>query len=173
MPYGTKAVFCFVSCLVIFSMATLASYDAAAKSGEIKVRGAKVVLSQGEAVKATLTTEKPTSMNDVSFSAKSIGLSNPFANTVVPFTVEVYESDELVASESFTSSLGDKFENVNVEINNSPKLDERYKMLIRYDHPEDNSRNNPIQIDIESIKVNGGKDGIDVQGRVSLVFSNF
>ncbi len=146
-----KAVICFLTCFaLVFSIVSLDNNKAAAKSNEIKVRGAKVVLSQTEAVKATLTTDKPASMTDVSFSAKSIGVSNPFANTVVPFTVEVYENDKLVASESFTWSLSDKFEKVNVLVNNSPKLDERYKMLIRYDLSEDNIRNNPIQMYTEA-----------------------
>ncbi len=171
MKPDIEVVFCFVVCLALVLTLVTLTQPLSAKSDEIKVRGAKVVLSQGEAVKATLKADKPTSMNKVSFSAKSISM-NPFTNTVVPLTVEVYESDKLVGSESFIWSLGPDFEKINVDINNSPKLDERYKMLIRYDLFEDNTVNNPIQVDTESIKVNGGNDGIDVHGRVSMVFSN-
>jgi hypothetical protein len=44
-------------------------------------------------------------------------------------------------------------------------------MLIRYDVPEGNGMDVPIQIDAESIKINGGEDGIDVQGRIKVLFS--
>lgn len=44
-------------------------------------------------------------------------------------------------------------------------------MLIRYDVPEGNGMDVPIQIDAESIKKNGGDDGIDVQGRIKVLFS--
>ena len=44
-------------------------------------------------------------------------------------------------------------------------------MLIRYDFPEDNGQsNNPIQIDADSIEVNEGEDGIEVHGKIRIVF---
>lgn len=172
MLYRAKAVFCFVYCLIIFSIIFSGNYAAAAKPGEVPIRGSKVLLTEGEAMKVTLTAEEPRTMYDVSFSAKRVGMIDPFGSFAIPFTVEVYESDQLVASESFTWTLGEKFEKVLVQVNNTPKIDERYKMLIRYDVQEDNEQKNiPIQINAESIRINGGNDGIDVHGRVKIVFS--
>ena len=82
-------------------------------------------------------------MNDVSFSARRVGLADPFGSAQIPFTIELYESDKLVASESFTWLLEDKLEEITTFINNTPKLDERYKMLIRYDVPEGNGNRRP------------------------------
>jgi hypothetical protein len=170
----SRALFSIVTFVaLVFSIIVYSDYAAAAKTGEVPIRGSKVLLSEGEAMKVTLTAEEPSSMNEISFSAKSLGMLDPFASSRIPFTIEVYESDQVVASESFTWSLGDKFEKVSAFINNTPKIDERYKMLIRYDVPEDNGPNIPIQINADSIKVNAGKDGIDVQGRIKVVFPNF
>jgi hypothetical protein len=168
-------IFRVVSIIVIlFSLLLLpfgSEYRVSAKSDEVAIRGSKALLSEGEAVKATIKAEKPTAMNEVSFSARTIGLSDPFATSRIPFTVEVYEGNQLVASESFTESLSDKLQNVDVPINNIPKMDEKYKLLIRYDTPENGGQNNnPIQIDTESIKVNEGDDGLDVHGRIKIVF---
>jgi hypothetical protein len=43
-------------------------------------------------------------------------------------------------------------------------------MLIRYDVPEENGIDIPTRLDAESIRMNGGKDGIDVQGRIKILF---
>jgi hypothetical protein len=170
----SSALFSIVTFLVlVLSIIFYSDYTAAAKTGEVDIRGSKALLTEGEAMKVTLTAQEPSTMNEVSFSAKIVAVSDPFASSQIPFTIEVYETDQLVASESFTWSLGDKFEKVSSFINNTPRMDERYKMLIRYDVPEDNGPGIPIQIDAESIKINGGNGGIDVQGRIKVVFPNF
>jgi hypothetical protein len=164
--------------IIAFSLASLTTLIAlesgfATKSDEVAIRGSKALLSQGEAMKATIQAKEPTAMNEVSFSAKLVGISDPFAtsNISIPMTVEVYEGNELVASESFTESLGDKFQKVDVPINNTPKMDEKYKLLVRYDTPENGGQKNvPIQIDTDSIKVNDGDDGLEVHGRIKIVF---
>lgn len=166
----SKAALSTVISLALLLFMINSEYAVAAKSVEVEVRGSKVLLSQGEAMKATLKAEKPTSMNEISFSAKIVGLSDPFTSPRIPFTVEVYENDKLVASESFTQTLDDKFEKVIVSINNIPKMDEKYKMLIRYDVPEGNGQVKPIQIDADSIRVNEGEDGIEVHGKIRIVF---
>lgn len=121
-------------------------------------------------MKTTLSADEPTTMDNISFNAKRLGLTDPFSSSQIPFTVEIYEDGQLVASESFTWSLDDKFKKVDWMINNKPKLDEKYKMLLRYDIPEYNDQKNPIHIETESIKVNGGNDGIDIHGRIRIVF---
>jgi hypothetical protein len=155
------------------SLITLVCFEngLATKSDEVAIRGSKALLSQGEAMKVTLQAEDPTSMNEVSFSLRAVGLSNPFASSRIPITVEVYEGKELVASESFTESLDDEFKELNVPINNIPKMDEKYKLLIRYDTPENREQYHaPIQIDTESIEVNDGGDGLEVYGRIKILF---
>jgi hypothetical protein len=176
MPFrfcSSRAVF-----IIAFSLASLITliafeYGFATRSDEVAIRGSKALLSQGEAMKATIQAKEPTTMNEVSFSAKLVGLSDPFAtsNISIPITVEVYEGNELVASESFTESLDTKFQKVDVPINNIPKMDEKYKLLVRHDTPENGGqRNVPIQIDTDSIKVNDGDDGLEVHGRIKIVF---
>ena len=160
--------------VILFALLLLfvgTGYEVSSKSHEVAIRGSKALLSEGEAVKATITAEKPSAMNEVSFSARTIGLLDPFATSQIPTTVEVYEGNHLVASESITESLSDKFQNVDVSINNIPKMDEKYKLLIRYDTSENGAQNNKsIQIDTESIKINKGDDGLDVHGRIKIVF---
>jgi hypothetical protein len=177
MPFRlctSRAVF-----VIVFSLASLITiiafeYGLATKSDEVAIRGSKALLSQGEAMKATIQAKEPTTMNDISFSAKLVGVSDPFATSdiSIPMTVEVYEGDELVASESFTESLDTKFREVDVPINNIPKMDEKYKLLVRYDIPENGGgqENVPIQIDTDSIKVNDGDDGLEVYGRIKIIF---
>ena len=167
----SRALFSVGTFLVlVLSIIVFSDYNAVAKT-EVAIRGSKVLLTEGEAMKATLKIEKPTAIDEVSFSARRVGSSDPFASSQIPFTIEVYESDQLVASESFTQTLDDKFEKIIVSINNIPKMDEKYKMLIRYDIPEDNGQsNNPIQIDAGSIEVNEGEDGIEVHGKIRIVF---
>lgn len=116
--------------IIAFSLALLVTpivFESgfATKSDEVAIRGSKALLSEGEAMKATIQAKEPTAMNEVSFSAKLVGVSDPFAtsNISIPLTVEVYEGDELVASESFTESLDTKFQKVNVPINNIPKME--------------------------------------------------
>jgi len=167
----SRALFSIISFLVlVLFIIVYSDYTAAAKTDEVAIRGSKVLLTEGEAMKATLKIEKPTAIDEVSFSARRVA-SDPFVSSQIPFTIEVYENDQPVASESFTQTLEDKFENVIVSINNIPKMDEKYKMLIRYDIPEDNEQSNtPIQIDADSIEVNEGEDGIDVHGKIRIVF---
>ncbi|HEY7110692.1 MAG TPA: hypothetical protein VH415_14805 [Nitrososphaeraceae archaeon] len=154
---------------------TISSYSYLANSAsgqnEIEIRGSKAILRPGDSMKVTLTTDSPTTMNNISFNAMKLGPSDPFTSSQVPFTIEINENGKIVASESFTWSLDDKFKNVNWEIFNKPKLDEKYKMILRYDIPESHVTNTPIQIDTESIKVNGGEDGIDVHGRIRVLFA--
>lgn len=167
-----KDIVCFVSSVtLLIPMLAPNNYTSAVTPSEVPIRGSKVLLTPGEAMKVTLTTEQSSTMNDVSFSVRKVGLADPFGSAQIPFTIELYESDKLVASESFTWLLEDKLEEITTSINNTPKLDERYKMLIRYDVPEDKGIDVPIQIDAESIKINGGEDGIDVQGRIKVLFS--
>jgi hypothetical protein len=169
-----KVFVCFVtSFALLMSMLVYGDYVTAATPDEVAIRGSKVLLTQGEAMKVTLTSEETNTMNEVAFSARRVGFVDPFGSSQIPFTIELYESDKLVASESFTWLLEDKFEKISALVNNAPKLDERYKMLIRYDVPEGNGPDIPIQIDAESIKINGGNGGIDVQGRIKVVFPKF
>ena len=172
MKCTIKDIVCFVSSVtLLIRMLAQNNFSTAVTPSEVPIRGSKVLLTQGEAMKVTLTTEESNTMNDISFSARRIGFADPFGSAQIPFTIELYESDKLVASESFTWLLEDKLEEITTSINNAPKLDERYKMLIRYDVLEGNGMDAPIQIDAESIKINGGDDGIDVQGRIKVLFS--
>jgi hypothetical protein len=172
MKCTIKDIVCFVSSVtLLIPMLAQNNYTIAVTPSEVPIRGSNVLLTQGEAMKVTLTTEESSTMNDVSFSARRVGFADPFGSAQIPFTIELYESDKLVASESFTWLLDDKLEEITTSINNTPKLDERYKMLIRYDVPEGNGIDVPIQIDAESIKINGGEDGIDIQGRIKVLFS--
>jgi hypothetical protein len=170
MRYTTKVLVCFVTSIALLLSAIVSSNQTlAAKSDEVEVRGSKVILSEGDAMKATLKSDEPIAMDEVSFSAKRVGTLDPFASSRIPFTVEVYENNSLVASESFTHVLEDKFEKVSVMINNVPKMDVKYKMLIRYDIPENNGQDKPIQIDTDTIEINGGEDGIEVHGRLKVI----
>ena len=163
--------------VIFFSIVSLSisSYNyvagSASSQNEFEIRGSKAILRPGDSMKVTLTTENPTTMNNISFNAKKLGPSDPFSSSQVSFTIEINENGKLVASESFTWSLDDKFENDNWMIFNKPKLDEKYKMTQRYEIPESYATNTPIQIDTDSIKVNGGDDGIDVHGRVRVLFA--
>lgn len=176
MPFRlctSRAAFIIVTSLASLTTLIDFEYGSATKSDEVAIRGSKALLSQGEAMKVAIQAIEPTAMNEFSFSAKLVGVSDPFAtsNVSIPITVEVYEGDELVASESFTESLDTKFQKVDVPINNIPKMDEKYKVLLRYDTPENGGQKNiPIQIDTDSIKVNDGDDGLEVHGRIKIVF---
>jgi hypothetical protein len=110
----------------------------------VPISGTKVLLTEGETVKITLTSEESNVVNAVCFFARRVGFVDPFGSSQIPFTSELFESDNLVASESFTWLFEDKLEEITVLVNNNPKLDESYKMLLSHDIPEGSGPNVPI-----------------------------
>lgn len=167
MWYSFKSLLLFPSC-VAFVLGTTLPIIAIAEA-QRKISDDTVTLSRGEALMAELKSKQPAPISQVSFSIKSMDNSDPSANSQVPLTIEVYERNNLIGSESFTSDLGNNFRKIHVEVNNEPTIQDDYKIVIRFDAPEFNGDDNIIQIDPDTIHFNNEVVRMDLDTKVSVV----
>lgn len=125
-----------------------------------------VILNQGQAMRIEFKSPLPEPIQQVSFKAEAIDTSNAFDASHVPITVEVFEKNKLIGSESFSSDLSGGFKNIQVDVNNTPKIDGNYKIEISFDTPEFNSGNTKIKVDLDTIKFNSGSVSMDLHGDI-------
>ncbi len=77
-----------------------------------------VTLSQGQSLRLEFQSRQPAPISEVSLKLKTIDTSDPFASYQVPLTIQVYEKNRSIGSESFTSDLGTGFKKIHVDVNN-------------------------------------------------------
>ena len=132
----------------------------------------EVILSQGQALRLEFQGKNIVPITDVSFKVKAIDTSDPFASYHVPLTVEVFEKNKLIGSESFTYDLGANFKKIQVDVNNDPKIKGNYKIVIRADTPEFNTDDNKVKVDLDTIKFNRGNVHMDLHGDIKILSAN-
>jgi hypothetical protein len=152
--------------------ATLSINDVQADKSGSKERRNEITLSQGESLRAEFKSKQPESIQVVSFKLKTIDTDNPFATYHVPLTVEVFEKNQLIGSESFTSDLRDSLRKIHVDVNNDPSIKGNYKIVIRFDKSEFNTDDNKVKIDLDTIKFNDGNVSMDLHGDVKIISGN-
>jgi hypothetical protein len=78
MKCTIKDIVSFVSSFtLLIPLLAQNNFTIAITPSEVPIRGSKVLLTQGEAMKVTLTTEESSTMNEVSFSARRVGFADP------------------------------------------------------------------------------------------------
>jgi hypothetical protein len=95
-----------------------------------------VSLKQGETLRLEFERDNPRPVDSVSLVLKTIDKSDPFASYEVPLTIQIFEKNQLVGSESFTAEVGADYKRVRVDINNDPMIKGNFKIEIRFDVPE-------------------------------------
>ncbi len=152
----------------VFSVAFSPLNDVQAENSKNQERD-KVTLSHGEALRLEFQGEQLAPIKEVSFKLKTIDTSDPFASYQVPITVQVFEKNQLIGSESFTYSLGSGFRKVHVDVNNDPMIKGNYKTVIIFDNPEFNADDNKVKIDLDTIKFNNGNVRMDLHGDIKII----
>jgi hypothetical protein len=128
-----------------------------------------VGLKQGETLRLEFERDHPRPIESVSLNLKTIDKSDPFANYDIPLTIEVFEKNQLIGSESFTVEVGADYKKVRVDVNNDPMIKGNFKVAIRFDVPEFGSDDNRLLINIDSIKFNDGKVNMHQHGDIKIV----
>jgi hypothetical protein len=128
-----------------------------------------VSLKQGETLRLEFERDHPKPVESVSLVLKTVDKSDPFANYDVPLTIEVFEKNQLVGSESFTAEVGVDYKKVRVDVNNDPMIKGNFKVAIRFDVPEFGSDDNRLLINIDSIKFNDGRVNMHQLGDIKIV----
>lgn len=131
-----------------------------------------VTLSQGQSLRVEFKSKQAEPIQQVSFKLKTIDTSDPFRTYHVPLTVEVYEKNQLIGSESFTSDLSSGLKKIQVDVNNDPMIKGNYKIVIRFDNSEFNPDDNKVRIDLDTIKFNDGNVRMDLHGDIKVVTGN-
>lgn len=162
-----------ISAVVMFIMVTALAfipinYAQAEKSKERD----EATLSQGEALRVEFKSKQLEPIQEVSFKLKTIDTSDPFAFYHVPLTVEIFEKNQLIGSESFTSDLSTGFKKIKVDVNNDPMIKGNYKIVIRFDTPEFSTDDNKVKVDLDTIKFNDGNVRMDLHGDVKIIPGN-
>jgi hypothetical protein len=113
--------------------------------------------------------DNPRPVDSVSLVLKTIDKSDPFASYEVPLTIQVFEKNQLVGSESFTAEVGADYKRVRVDINNDPMIKGNFKIEIRFDVPEFGKDDNLLNVNIDSIKFNDGKVHMHQHGDIKII----
>ncbi len=132
----------------------------------------EVTLNQGQALRVEFKSKLPERIQTVSFKVKTIDTSDPFAIYHVPLTVQVFEKNRLIGSESFSSDLRTGFNKVHIDVNNDPMIKGNYKIVISFDKPEFNTDDNKIKVDLDTIKFNNGKVRMELHGDIKIISAN-
>lgn len=128
-----------------------------------------VSLKQGETLRLEFERDNPRPVDSVSLVLKTIDKSDPFASYEVPLTIQVFEKNQLVGSESFTAEVGADYKRVRVDINNDPMIKGNFKIEIRFDVPEFGKDDNLLNVSIDSIKFNDGKVHMHQHGDIKII----
>jgi hypothetical protein len=131
-----------------------------------------VTLSPGQALRVEFQGKQLAPIKVVSLKLKTIDTSNPFASYQVPITVQVFEKNQLIGSESYTFNLGSGFRKIHVDVNNDPVIKGNYKTVIRFDNPEFSTEDNKVKIDLDTIKFNNGNLRMDLHGDLKIIAAN-
>jgi hypothetical protein len=129
------------------------------------VEAKKVNLGPGHKITVRLQIDDPTSVHELSFKAKRVQDSDPFrnSNSRIPITVQIIENDKLVGSESVTAHIGNSFEEINIDMNNDPKVRNTFNVVVIFDIPEDDDHDLKIRVNTDSIKViDNKKNDLDI-----------
>lgn len=155
------------SILSILILLTAISYfdSAWGKSREV------VSLKQGQTLRLEFERDHPRPVESVSVNLKTVDKSDPFASYDVPLTIEVFEKNQLVGSESFTADVGADYKKVQVDVNNDPMIKGNFKIAIRFDIPEFGTDDNRLLINIDSIKFNDGEVNMHQHGDIKIISS--
>lgn len=128
-----------------------------------------VSLKQGETLRLEFERDNPRPVDSVSLVLKTIDKSDPFASYEVPLTIQVFEKNQLVGSESFTAEVGADYKRVRVDINNDPMIKGNFKIEIRFDVPEFGKDDNLLNVNIDSIKFNDGEVHMHQHGDIKII----
>jgi len=128
-----------------------------------------VSLKQGETLRLEFERDNPRPVDSVSLVLKTIDKSDPFASYEVPLTIQVFEKNQLVGSESFTAEVGADYKRVRVDINTDPMIKGNFKIEIRFDVPEFGKDDNLLNVNIDSIKFNDGKVHMHQHGDIKII----
>lgn len=160
-----------ISLLSALAAAISVNYVQADKSSSHDRRD-EVTLSQGDSLRIEFKSKQPEPIQAVSFKLITIDTSDPFATYHVPLTVEVFEKNQLIGSESFTSDLSSGLKKIQVDVNNDPMIKGNYKIVIRFDNSEFNPDDNKVRIDLDTIKFNDGNVRMDLHGDIKVITGN-
>jgi len=160
-----------ISLLSALAAAISVNYVQADKSSS-QDRRDEVTLSQGDSLRIEFKSKQPEPIQAVSFKLITIDTSDPFATYHVPLTVEVFEKNRLIGSESFTSDLSSGLKKIQVDVNNDPMIKGNYKIVIRFDNSEFNPDDNKVRIDLDTIKFNDGNVRMDLHGDIKVITGN-
>lgn len=160
-----------ISLLSALAAAISVNYVQADKSSS-QDRRDEVTLSQGDSLRIEFKSKQPEPIQAVSFKLITIDTSDPFATYHVPLTVEVFEKNQLIGSESFTSDLSSGLKKIQVDVNNDPMIKGNYKIVIRFDNSEFNPDDNKVRIDLDTIKFNDGNVRMDLHGDIKVITGN-
>lgn len=150
-----------ISPVLVFTMSLL--FTSVALSAFVEAK--KVNLGPGDKITVRLQIDDPTSVHELSFKAKRVQDSDPFhnSNSCIPITVQIIENDKLVGSESVTPHIGNSFEEINIDMNNDPKVRNTFNVVVRFDIPEYNDHDRKIRVNTDSIKViDNKKNDLDI-----------
>lgn len=161
-----------ISLISALTTAALSVNDVQADKSSSKERGDVVTLSQGDSLRVEFKSRQPEPIQAVSFKLMTIDTSDPFKTYHVPLTVEVFEKNQLIGSESFTSDLSSGLKMIQVDVNNDPMIKGNYKIVIRFDNSEFNPDDNKIRIDLDTIKFNDGNVRMDLHGDIKVITGN-
>jgi hypothetical protein len=161
-----------ISLISALTTAALSVNDVQADKSSSKERGDVVTLSQGDSLRVEFKSKQPEPIQAVSFKLMTIDTSDPFATYHVPLTVEVFEKNQLIGSESFTSDLSSGLKMIQVDVNNDPMIKGNYKIVIRFDNSEFNPDDNKVRIDLDTIKFNDGNVRMDLHGDIKVITGN-
>jgi len=162
-------VFLAIVSLAFALTAALSTNQVQANKSSSEERRDGFTLSQGDSLRVEFKSKAPEPIQVVSFKLKTIDTDNPFASYHVPLTVEVYEKNQLIGSESFTSDLSAGFKKIQIDVNNDPKIKGNYKIVIRFDKSEFNTDDNKVRIEPDTIKFNDGSVRMDLHGDIKLI----
>jgi hypothetical protein len=165
-------VFLAVISLLSALTAALSVNDVQADKSSSQDRRDEVTLSQGDSLRIEFKSKQPEPIQAVSFKLITIDTSDPFATYRVPLTVEVFEKNQLIGSESFTSDLSSGLKKIQVDVNNDPMIKGNYKIVIRFDNSEFNPDDNKVRIDLDTIKFNNGNVRMDLHGDIKVITGN-
>jgi hypothetical protein len=152
-----------ISLLPVFLTAALSVNDVQADKSSSQDRRDEVTLSQGDSLRIEFKSKQPEPIQAVSFKLMTYH---------VPLTVEVFEKNQLIGSESFTSDLSSGLKKIQVDVNNDPMIKGNYKIVIRFDNSEFNPDDNKIRIDLDTIKFNNGNVRMDLHGDIKVITGN-
>jgi hypothetical protein len=125
----------------------------------------KVNIGEGDSITLRLEIDESTRIHELSFDIKRMQSSNPFSESYsrIPVTVEIIENGDMVGSESMTAHVENRYKEINIDMNNDPKVGGSFNVVIKFEIPEDDDHDSQIRVDTDSIKViDNKKNDLDI-----------